>query len=780
MEPIQFVASNRDGMRLCGIAAGMVCLALMSDPVSAALAVAPGVKAQVQSNYGKLPLSFEANQGQSDSQVKFLSRGHGFTLFLTPTEAVLSLIKPQPQAKTSSFAKLSPSSPPDGNFSSRSSPFKRKFSPSAPPNRKFSPSIPPNIKFSSSFPPNVKFSDSRESNRAIVRMRFIGANPAPRILGKKALPGKVNYLTGKNPNQWVTGVQTYAKVAYKDLYPGVDLEYYGNQGQLEYDFVVAPGADPRQVKLAFQGADHIQVNRAGELILRAMSEELRIHKPAIYQETGGVRKPVKGNYVVMGDQEVGFQVSSYDTTRPLIIDPVLVYSTYLGGSGLDIGQGIAVDQQGRAYVTGQTSSTDFPTENALQPAIGSNLDAFVVQITADGSALGYATYLGGSRSSEGLGNVADGGFSIAVDELGQASVTGFTFSSDFPTENALQPAYGGGGDAFVAQLTADGAALRYATYLGGSGFDVGFGIAVDQQGQASLTGQTSSTDFPTENALQPASGGGTEAFVAQFTDDGAALNYATYLGGSDSERGWGIAVDELGQVSVAGQTSSPDFPTENALQPTYGGDSDAFVAQFSPDGSELNYATYLGGSGGDFGFGIAVDQQGQASLTGQTSSTDFPTENALQPALSGEQDAFVAQITANGAALRYATYLGGSGNDQGFGIAVDQMGRASLTGFTFSTDFPTKNALQPALSGEQDAFVVQLTFDGSALGYATYLGGSGNDQGFGIAVDQQGQAYVTGETRSSDFPTVNALQPAFGGSFPNDAFVTKIGNNDQP
>jgi len=594
------------------------------------------------------------------------------------------------------------------------------------------------------------------------------------------LPGRVNYLSGKDSSQWLTGVPTYAKVAYEGLYPGVDMVYYGNQGKLEYDFVVAPGADPRQVKLGFRGVDKINIGSAGELVLRAANEELRMNKPVIYQETGGVRKPINGGYVLMDGQEVGFQVAAYDTSRPLIIDPVLVYSTYLGGSGLDIGQGIAVDQQGRAYVTGQTSSIDFPTENALQAAIGSNLDAFVVQITADGSALGYATYLGGSRSDEGLGNSADGGFSIAVDQQGQASVTGITFSSDFPIENALQSTYGGGGDAFVAQLTADGAALRYATYLGGSGLDVGFGIALDQLGQASVTGETSSSNFPTENALQPASGGRNDAFVAQLTADGAALRYATYLGGSEFERGWGIAVDQQGQVSVAGQTTSSNFPTENALQPVIGGASDAFVAQLTADGAALSYATYLGGSEGDFGFGIAVDQQGQVSVTGQTSSSDFPIENALQQTLGGEQDAFVAQFTADGAALRYATYLGGSGRDQGFSIALDQQGQASVTGFTYSSDFPIENALQQTLGGEQDAFVAQFTIDGSSLGYATYLGGSGNDQGFSIALDQQGQAYVTGETRSTDFPTVNALQPAFGGSFPNDAFVTKIRNGNQP
>jgi hypothetical protein len=779
MELVQSIASSRDGMRLGGMAACMVCL-FISSLASTASAALPDVKAQVQLNYGKLPLSFEANQGQADAQVKFLSRGQGYTLFLTPTEAVLSLTKTQTQAEASSLGRFSSLSPSNVKFLPLTSP-NRKFSSSTPPNRKFSSSIPPNTKFSPSSPSNTKFSPSRRAViEAVLRVQFIGANPSPRIVGKETLPGRVNYLSGKDSGQWLTGVTTYAKVAYEGIYPGVDMVYYGNQGKLEYDFVVSPGADPRQVKLAFRGVDKIDISPAGELILRAANEELRMNKPVIYQEIGGVRKPIDGGYVLMGEQEVGFQVAAYDTSRPLVIDPVLVYSTYLGGSGLDIGQGIAVDQQGRAYVTGQTSSTDFPTENALQADIGSNLDAFVVQITADGSALGYATYLGGRLSGEGLGNAADGGFSIAVDQQGQAAVAGITFSSDFPTENALQPTYGGGGDAFIAQLTADGAALRYATYLGGSGLDVGFGIAMDQQGQVSVTGETSSSNFPVENALQPTYRGGGDAFIAQLTADGTALRYATYLGGSEFERGWGIAVDQQGQVSVSGQTTSSDFPVENAIQPVIGGASDAFVAQLMADGAALNYATYLGGSEGDFGFGIAVDQQGQVFVTGQTGSSDFPVENALQPTLGGEQDAFVAQFTADGEALRYATYLGGSRRDQGFSIALDQQGQAFVTGYTYSSDFPTENALQPTLGGEQDAFVAQFTLDGSSLEYSTYLGGSGNDQGFSIALDQQGQVYVTGETRSNDFPTMNALQPAFGGSFPNDAFVAKIRNGNQP
>ena len=734
MEPIQFYALTRDGVLPYGIAAGIVCLAFTSNLASATPAA--DIKAQVQSNYGKLALSFEANQGQADARVKFLARGQGYVLFLTPSEAVLSLRKSQAQARA---------------------PYSAKFSPSDPPNPKFSP--------------------SSKMIGAVLHMQFIGANPAPRIGGKDALSGRVNYLVGQDSSRWIMGMPTYAKVAYEDVYPGVDLVYYGNQGQLEYDFVVAPRADPGQVKLAFRGADKIEVNPAGELILNTANGELRMHKPVIYQEFDGVRKPINGGYALKDDRTVGFQVAAYDATHPLIIDPVLIYSTYLSGSDLDGGLDIAVDKKGQAYVAGQTVSTDFPIKNAPQPTFGGGFgdfgDAFVAQLTADGKALRYATYLGGNRFDQARG--------IAVDKRGQAYVTGPTESSNFPTVNALQPTLDGVQNAFVAQLTADGTMLRYSTYLGGGGSDFGSDIAVDERGQAYVVGFTSSNDFPTVRAMQPDLGGGSDAFVAKFTADGDTLRYATYLGGSNSDGGSGIAVDQRGRAYVTGDTQSTDFPTENALQPTFGGGvNDAFVVQFTTDGSSLLYATYLGGNNSDGGSGIAVDQRGRAYVTGTTSSDDFPIQNALQSVLGGSSDAFVAQFTVDGSSLLYATYLGGSNRDGGSGIAVDQRGQAYVTGTTSSDDFPIQDALQSVLRGPSDAFVAQFTANGAALRYATYLGGSGGEFGSGIAVDKQGQVYVTGETSSADFPTENALQPTSVGGSPFDAFVTKIGSNAQP
>jgi hypothetical protein len=467
-------------------------------------------------------------------------------------------------------------------------------------------------------------------------------------------------------------------------------------------------------------------------------------------------------------------VAGYDASRPLVIDPVLSYSTYLGGSDDDSGNGIAVDADGNAYVVGDTMSVDFPTANPLQPGFGgSNQNAFVAKLSADGSALVYATYLGGSGREEGHG--------IAADAEGNAYVAGETASADFPTAKPLQPALMGRSNAFVAKLSADGSALVYATYLGGSGTDEGDGIAVDADGNAYVAGMTSSLNFPTTPAaFQTLHGSGPRnGFVTKLTADGSALVYATYLGGSGRDEADAIAVDADGNAYVAGETSSLDFPTTpGAFQTTYsGGMSKAFVTKLNADGSGLIYSTYLGGSGEEEinGPGLAVDAAGNAYLTGITNSTDFPTANALQRAYGGgASDAFVAKLNADGSELIYSTYFGGSGTDEGVAIAVDASGNAYLTGNTTSLDFPTANPLQPANAGLTNAFVAKLTADGSALVYSTYLGGSYFDEGHGLAVDGDGNAYVTGKTSSPDFPTANPLQRTNAGCY--DAFVAKITN----
>jgi hypothetical protein len=688
---------------------------LTSQPLAPTAANPAAKEARLADAYGKLPLSFEVNHDQTNRRVKFLSRGSGYALFLTGNEAVLALR-------------------------------------SGDRGRKQSPRVPPTV---------GKLVSSETTN--FLRMRLLGTNPAVRVAGVDELPGKANYFVGNHPKKWQMNVPTYAKVKYADIYPGIDLVYYGNQRQLEYDFIVAPGADPNEIRLKFDGAGKLRVDEKGDLLLGTEGEEVRFEKPVIYQEVGEEKIPVEGRYVVALANRIGFQLGEYDHDQPLVIDPALSYSTYLGGSDSDWGLGIAVDASGNAYVTGATYSTNFPTVNALQSTPGGPSNPFVTKINASGSAVVYSTYLGGSDF--------DGGLGIAVDASGNAYVTGQTSSHNFPTVNALQPTLAGvGSDVFVTKINASGSALVYSTYLGGNSDDIGLGIAVDASGNAYVTGFTYSTNFPAVNALQ-STGGPVNAFVTKINASGSALVYSTYLG-NYFVIGSGIAVDPSGNAYVTGYTATDSFPTVNALQSTFGGGVDAFVTKINASGSALVYSTYLGGSMYDAGRGIAVNASGNAYVTGETCSTNLPTANALQPALSGFCDAFVAKINASGSALVYSTYLGGSDYDVGYGIAVDASGNAYVTGQTVSTNFPTVNALQSTICGSSDAFVTKINASGSALVYSTYLGGSGDDIGSGIAVDASGNAYVTGYTVSHNFPTVNAVQSIFGGSV--DAFVTKI------
>jgi hypothetical protein len=469
------------------------------------------------------------------------------------------------------------------------------------------------------------------------------------------------------------------------------------------------------------------------------------------------------------------QIIGYDPNKDLIIQSALDYSTYLGGCDADLGIGITVDASGHAYVTGNSASPNFPDPST--PARGTpdkSGDVFITKLHASGAALIYSTFIGGSGF--------DTGASIAVDALGQVYVTGRTMSTDFPaTSNAFQPHFGGGSevlfsDGFVVKLSADGSKLLYASYLGGRDDDVGTGVAVDASGQAYVTGETFSTDFPTTaNALQPTFGGNfADGFVAKVSADGTTLLYATYLGGGSEDAGRGVAVDASGYAYVAGDTDSDDFPKGEVVHGGRQGGADAFVAKVTPDGSALAYVAYVGGSDSEFAGGVALDTASHAYLTGQTFSMDFPvTRGVLQPEFGGGVlDAFVAKVAADGSGLIYASYLGGNGDDAGASLAVDAMGHAYVTGLTESTDFPTVAPLQEEFGGAFDALLSKITPDGAALVYSTYLGGSAGDRGFAIAVGPANTVLITGLTESTDFPVRSPLQPAFGGVL--DAYVVQI------
>ena len=711
---------------------------------------------QVLQQFGNLPLSFEINRGQVSPEVRFLSRGAGYQLFLTSTEAVMTVGAAGQQDR---------------------------------------------FGWAGASVPAV----------SALRMRLAGSNGSATIEGSKPLPGRTNYFLGNNPKEWRTNVEQFAEVRYHDVYPGVDLVYYGNQGRLEHDFVVAPGADAKRIRLSIEGAEKLTLDSHDALILQVASGELQLQKPVVYQEIAGARREVQGRYVLKGN-EVGFEVGPYDHSRSLVIDPVLVYSSYLGGNEDEGGNSasVVVDAEGNAYIASTTQSLNYPTTTgSLQPIFGGaapicdqffyNMcgDAVVTKINATGTAIVYSTYLGG--------NSADATFGLAIDAADNVYVSGLTESTNFPvTAGVVQPIYGGGdctglvvcGDAFVTKINPAGSAIVYSTYLGGSGNEYSEGVAVDGEGNAYVTGETVSANFPTTpGAFQPTLGGEQDAFVTKLNATGTKLLYSSFLGGSNDEIGFDIKVDAAGRAHVTGFTGSTNFPTtSNAYQRQYAGDDDIFATVVNASGTQLLYSTYFGGSGKEWAYGSALDSAGNYYVTGFTGSSDFPvTPGAVQTVFGGGvcnafygvdcSDAFVVKLnplSGGGVSLVYSTYVGGSNEDAAASIAVDALGDAYITGWSYSTDFPLVSPLQAINKGLGDAFVSKLNPAGTAFLYSTYLGGGNFEGGAWISVDQGGNAFVAGDTQSSDFPTTpGAFQPVFAGG-KRDLFVAKIGSSSGP
>ncbi|MBZ4192951.1 MAG: SBBP repeat-containing protein [Candidatus Contendobacter sp.] len=727
-----------------------------------ATAPADDPKALTNTIYGKLPLIFEANRGQTDAQVRFLSRGPGYTLFLTANEAVFNL---------------------------------RASSPTE------------------SDPAAVKFS--------ALRMSLLDANPQPEIGGLEMTPTQVNYLLGQDRQQWRTHIATYSKVQLQEIYPGISLVYYGNQRQLEYDFVVAPGADPGQIRVQFAGLNEaVQATLAdnGDLLLKMAVGGLRRRQSVDGQVV--LRSTLESASDVQAQDkiaEIGFAIAAYDRSQPLVIDPVLAYSTFLGGIGSETATSIAVDKEGNAYVTGSTGSIDFPVVTGCLKCTLSGtktLDAFVSKINVGGTALIYSTYLGGTATSD----KDDVGYGIAIDDSGNAYVVGTTSSDIAGTPKGTK-------DAFIVILDVSGSSLLYKTYWGGAKDEDGRGIALTSNfgGQTCgkwkciyITGYTTSTannttatdNFPlSSNPFQPALLGGTDAFVSVINPNittGSVLLYSTYLGGTKDDKGYAIAVDGTGKVYVTGSTASTNFPvTGSSFDTALGGSQDAFVVKIDPDPAipgtrSLIFSTYLGGgSGTETGNGIAVDNDGNVYVTGATGSPDFPVIPGTIGKYASNGDAFIAKIHSTGAALVYSMCLGGSGIDSGAAIIVADAKASGgdlytyVTGTTTSTNFPyTPGAFNKTIGGSSDAFVVQVSEDGDKLLYSTYLGGkNGADSGAAIAVDLPERAiedgfsptpynfygvYIAGLTSSSDFPVTPDAFDAINGSSA-DAFITKLG-----
>lgn len=673
--------------------------------------------------YRGLPLSFEPNQGQASEGVQYVARGNGFRLSFLQNRITLAL-----QGDT-----------PD-----------------------------------------------------VLDLQWLRADPKASVSREQPQPGKANYILGNNPEEWKTEIPLYSRIVYRQLYPGIDIAYYGSRGNLEYDLTIGPGADWRQVQLEITGNDGAQLDAAGDVVLRVRGKEVRLHTPSVYQDLGGEKVEVASHLRLQGNHTISFELSGYDPTQPVIIDPVLTYSSYLGGGGNDSGTSLAVGGDGSIYVTGVTGSNDFPvTPGAFQTERTFDWEVFVTKLNPSGSSLVYSTYIGG-----GMSDISTG---IVVDAEGDAFVAGWTSSPGFPTTaGAFDTVCGSDGtcngfqaDGFVTKLNPTGSGLVYSTYLGGETVDQISAIAIDPAGDAFVWGATASSGFPTtpgvfrETHPEP---GVSVAFATKLDSTGSSLAYSTFLG---SGLAFGGAIDTAGNAYVGGTTSSANYPTTpGAFQPGIrtGGDcvdvcTDGFVTKLNANATSLVYSTYLGGKEIEWEKSLAIDNAGNAYVTGFTNSADFPTTpGAFQPVLAAPNDLFVTKLNQTGTGLVYSTYLGGSQTEQDPQITLDPDGNAYVLGDSTSNDFPVFDPIQASCascllgidSGLADLVLTELNSSGSALLFSTFLGGSDADGSGALALDSHGNVYITGGTLSLDFPVVSAYQPShtFGHQF--DVLLTKI------
>ena len=705
----------------------------------------------ITSHYGDVPLMFEANQGQTDSQVKFLSHGGGYSVFLTAGGLVLALRSSETAPTTDDSA----------------APFPRRHPSRLSAVRQLE-------------------KGAREGKSTALAIDLVGAAANPVIVGEQALRTPINYFIGRDPSKWRRNVPTYSRIRYRNVYPGIDLVYYGNDRSVEYDFDLAPGADATQIQFSVRGADSLNVAPGGDLLLTKGVHELRFQTPVLYQEIRGVRTRVPGTYVLRDSTHVGFYVGSYDNTKPLVIDPVLVYSTFLGGSGDDFSNGIAVDSSGDAYVVGLTDSPNFPASiGSYNPT---QFRMFLTKLDPTGSSLLFADYFGGTGGS-------DEAYAVALDSSGNAFVTGDATSSDFPVVNAYQSTLSGSTDAFLVKFSADGSSIIYSTYLGGSNSQFANSVSVDPAGEAVIAGVTQSTDFPLFNAYQSSISAdqfgdwGVYGFLTKFAANGTSLVYSTYLAGNTLNTGsctgcfpdseiMGVVTDASGNAYVTGNTSTTNFPvTSSALTTTFPGyslSSVGFVSEFDTSGV-IVYSTYLGGLSSTFLNAIAVDTTGSAYVTGFDIANDsFPivTTSICDPSVAACNGAIIAKLDPTGSSLVYSTFLGTSNNMEGQAIQVDASGDAFVVGS--DVQFDLSNPIEGYAGGNGDVVIAQIDPTATTLLMATFLGGQGLEAAAdSLALDTHGAVYVTGVTQSLDFPvTQSALQTTLGGQ--TDAFISKI------
>jgi len=593
-----------------------------------------------------------------------------------------------------------------------------------------------------------------------LQISFAGANDRSEPQGESRSALKTWYYIGISKNWHVD--EHFERVRYREIYPGIDLVFLISRGQLEYSFEIAPGADAGAIRIRYGGLTP-NLAPGGNLEVGEDRFHMVQRRP---QAKGHVRRhwvEIPCHYRIRR-QEVSIELGAYDRSSAIVIDPVLTFSTYLGGSGFDAIFAATTDSAGNLYVSGETSSGSL--RNPSIP-VRSSYDAFVAKLNSAGNQILYLVYLGGSDY--------DGANGIAVDAFGNAYLTGATTSPDFPVTNGVLAATAPGAEnAFVAKVNPIGQ-LQYATYLGGATWNFGSSIAVDASGAAYIAGQTSSTSFPvTSGAFQTTyQGGVSDCFVSKLNATGSALVYSTLLGGSELDLCSGIAVDATDNAYVTGTTYSVNFPMQSAVQGALFGTASAFVAKINPSGKGLLYSTYVGGSGTDFGNAIAVDSSGSAYIAGATSSVDFPvTAGVVQNALNGYYNAFVAKLSASGNSFVYASYVGGSSSDTATSIAVDSSGRAILGGFTDSANFPLAGAIQSSLGGNFDAFATVVDPAAATLVFSSYLGGSGDDGAYAVVAAPGNNLYLAGMTASTNFPTAAALQPSFAAEY--DAFIAEL------
>ncbi|MBI4908929.1 MAG: SBBP repeat-containing protein [Acidobacteria bacterium] len=598
---------------------------------------------------------------------------------------------------------------------------------------------------------------------ASLRLRPIGRPKKPAIIGENAHPGTASYYIGNDPSKWITKVPVYRKLRYSNIYPGVDLTYYGTDGQLEYDFEVAPRADASVVGLSIEGARALSLQKDGGLRILTTQGESNFAAPVAFQTINGERRTVAAAYRIEGNT-VRFQLGAYDRSQRLVIDPLLVYSTLLGGTGEDHAYGVAADSTGSAVVVGSTASIDFP--RTLRQVVNGSMEAFVTKFSATGGSLVFSLYLGGSNSEYAAG--------VALDKNNNIYVTGATYSTNFPVLQAFQSSLKGVADFFVTKFSPTGV-MQQSTYLGGDGYDFGAGITVDPLGMVWVCGRAEANFPTTSGAVQPALAGlpgDFDTVVARLNmNNGVSLLAGTYLGGKGFDEANSIAFDS-NTVWIRGDTRSSDFPLKNEIQSALGGGSlpqDAVVAQFSIDLKTLLFSTYLGGNGDDSGFGIAADKAHNIYVTGNTGSANFPVREAIQPQMNGQFDAFVVKLLPG--QLLVSTFLGGGAGDDARGIAVDGDGQVHVAGYTCSANFPTASPIQPALGGLCDAFVTQFKPGLTGIVFSTFLGGADHDFGAGITVNSQKRMFVVGSS-NGNFPLQGAFQPINNGN--GDAFVTVI------